>query len=72
LSGEFNQNLSHEEENQWVRYTLDGRTLLLHGGRRYVFVPHLLLDGVVGDRLQSLLTGRSQNQGDPVSMNGRC
>lgn len=65
LSGEFNQNLSHEEENQWFRYTLDARTLLPHGDGRYVFVPHVLLDGVVGDRLQSLPSGTSQKRGIP-------
>jgi outer membrane protein assembly factor BamA len=65
LSGEFNQNLSHEEENQWVRYTLDARTLLPHGDGRYIFVPHLLLDGVVGNQLQSLPSGTSERRGIP-------
>jgi hypothetical protein len=65
LSGEFNQNLSHEEENQWFRYILDARTLLPHGEGRFVFVPHLLLDGVVGDQLQTLPSGTDQKRGIP-------
>lgn len=65
LSGEFNQNLSHEEENQWFRYTLDARTLLPHGNGQFIFVPHFLVDGVVGNRLQSLPSGESQKRGIP-------
>ena len=65
VSGEFNQNLLHAEENQWVRYTLDGRTLLPHGNGRFVFVPHILLDGVLGNQLQTLPRGTSQSRGIP-------
>jgi outer membrane protein assembly factor BamA len=57
--------LSHQEENQWVRYTVDGRILLPHGDGRLTLVPHLLLDGVVGDRLQTLPTGTSHKRGIP-------
>ena len=65
LSGEFNQNLLHADESQWFRYTLDGRTLIPHGNGRFVFVPHILLDGVVGDELQTLPRGTSQHRGIP-------
>jgi len=47
-SVEFNQNLQHEEENQWWRVTADGRRLIPHGGDRFVFVGHVLIDAVTG------------------------
>ncbi len=65
LSGEYNQNLSHEEENQWIRYVVDARILLPHGDGRFTFVPYFLLDGVVGNDLQNLPTGASQKRGIP-------
>ena len=47
ISAEFNQNLKHEEENQWWRFTFDARHLLPHGPG-LVFVAHAFMDSLSG------------------------
>jgi outer membrane protein assembly factor BamA len=47
LSAEFNQNLKHEEENQWWRLTFDARQLLPHGPG-FVFVARVFMDSIIG------------------------
>lgn len=47
ISAEFNQNLKHEEENQWWRFTFDARHLLPHGPG-LVFVAHVFMDSISG------------------------
>jgi outer membrane protein assembly factor BamA len=54
ISGEYNQNLKHDEANRWWRYTLDARTLIPHAGGRLIFVLHFLLDGVIGEKLETV------------------
>ncbi|HJT19668.1 MAG TPA: BamA/TamA family outer membrane protein [Nitrospira sp.] len=50
LSAEFNQNLHHEEENQWGHTTLDARHYIPHASDRMVFVSRVFFDGVFGQR----------------------
>jgi surface antigen Omp85-like protein len=47
ISAEFNQNLKHQEENQWWRFTFDARHLLPHGPG-LVFVAHAFWDTIIG------------------------
>ena len=47
ISVEFNQNLKHQEENQWWRLTFDARHLLPHGPG-LVFVAHAFMDSITG------------------------
>jgi len=47
ISVEFNQNLKHQEENQWWRLTFDARHLLPHGPG-LVFVAHAFMDSIIG------------------------
>lgn len=49
-SAEFNQNLNHEEENQWWRVTVDARHLISHGPG-FVFVARLFADSVIGPQV---------------------
>ena len=59
-SGEFNQNLRHEDANRWWRYTIEARTLIPHAQGRLIFVPHFLLDGVAGEKLESQPTNQAE------------
>lgn len=47
ISAEFNQNLKHQEENQWWRFSFDARHLLPHGPG-LVFVAHAFMDSISG------------------------
>lgn len=59
-SGEFNQNLKHEDPNRWWRYTIDARTLIPHAQGKLIFVLRFLADGVAGEKLETQPT--SQNE----------
>jgi hypothetical protein len=59
-SGEFNQNLYHNEANRWWRYTIEARTLIPHAQGRLIFVPHFLLDGVAGEKLETQPTNQTE------------
>jgi len=47
IAAEFNQNLKHQEENQWWRFTFDARHLVPHGPG-LVFVAHAFVDWIEG------------------------
>lgn len=47
ISAEFNQNLKHQEENQWWRFMFDARHLVPHGPG-LVFVAHAFMDSISG------------------------
>ena len=50
LSVELNSNWKQEDTDNWWRYTLDARHLLRHHGN-HVFVAHVLLDAVSGNKI---------------------
>ena len=58
-SGEYTQNLKHAEANSWWRYTIDARTLIPHAQGRLIFVSHFLLDGVIGETLETQPTNQA-------------
>jgi surface antigen Omp85-like protein len=47
ISAEFNQNLKHQEENQWWRFAFDARQLVPHGPG-LVFVARASMDSISG------------------------
>jgi surface antigen Omp85-like protein len=47
VSAEFNQNLKHQEENQWWRFTFDARHLIPHGPG-FVFAARAFMDSISG------------------------
>jgi outer membrane protein assembly factor BamA len=62
VNGEYNQDLKHDEANRWWRYIVDARTLVPHAGGRLIFVPHFLLDGVVGDKLERMPMNQAKGE----------
>ncbi len=67
VSGEYNQDLQHDEANRWWRYTFEARTLIPHANDRLILVPHVLVDSVIGDRLEttSVAQAKSERRGIP-------
>ena len=59
-SGEFNQNLKHEDPNRWWRYTIDARTLIPHAQGQLIFVARFLVDGVAGEKLEAQPTSQAE------------
>jgi outer membrane protein assembly factor BamA len=47
---EFNQNLQHQEENQWGHVTLDARHYTPHAADEMVLVSRVFFDSVFGQR----------------------
>jgi hypothetical protein len=56
FSLEYNQNLSHDESENWWRWTVDARTLIPHGNGRLVFVPRIFVDTIIGNKQETDLT----------------